>query len=86
MNIKTKETTMKISNLTATVIASFMTLGSIANANLLYNPMEDSREFGTYNDSYMYNALENEWSYEPSGSQLQYNTMENSWDYFYEGY
>tara|TARA_Y200000002_G_C22244336_1_gene481082 strand:+ start:184 stop:417 length:234 start_codon:yes stop_codon:yes gene_type:complete len=77
---------MKKSNLTATAIAVLMTLGSIANADLLYNPMEDSWEFGNYNDSYMYNALENEWSYEPSGSQLQYNTMENSWDYFYEGY
>ncbi len=86
MKTNTKETTMKTSHLTATVIAFFLTLGSIASADLLYNPFEDSWEFGNSNDSYMYNALEDEWSYEPAGSQLLYNPMEHTWEYSSEGY
>ena len=77
---------MKNNYLKLATLTVFLTAGSIANADLLYNPIENSWEFGNYSDEYMYNSFENEWSYEPSGSQLQYNPMENSWDYFYEGY
>tara|TARA_A100001037_G_C14773857_1_gene467268 strand:+ start:375 stop:605 length:231 start_codon:yes stop_codon:yes gene_type:complete len=75
---------MKTNQLRVIALTAFMAVSSLANANLLYDPMDDEWEFGNYNYDYLYNPMEDSWSYEPPGSDLLYNSMENSWEYFYE--
>ena len=64
------------------LIISYVVLLSVsANADIKYNPYNNSWDRSPYDGILKYNPYDNDWSYERPNSTLEYNPYNNTWGY-----